>query len=136
MPFCLRVIILKRSVLYIVVIAIFLSIITGFIYFITTSAKEDAIVQGLNETVKSTLIQTVDYSSRVQEGEVYFDQISFEHIVQENLPKNSGIPTDSDITFTYLNDSNGNTKAVRVKVKVDDNEYQTTMVANIESEDD
>ena len=129
-------IILKRSVLYIVVMSVFLSIITGFIYFITSSAREDAIVQGLNETVKSTLIQTVDYSSRVQEGEVYFDQVSFENIVQESLPKNSGIPTDSDITFTYLKDSNGNTKAVRVKVEVDDNEYQTTMVANIESEDD
>lgn len=131
-----RVVILKRVVVYIVILAVFLSIIIGFVFFQTSSSREDAIVQGVNETVKSALIQTIDYSSRINEGEAFFNQSAFENIVQENLPENSGISNKSDINFTYLNDSNGNTKAVRVQVKADDKEYQTTMIANIEEGDD
>lgn len=131
-----RMINLKRAVLYVVVFSVFLSIIVGFVYFQTSSSREDAIVQGTNETVKSALVQTIDYSSRVSEGEVFFDQVTFENIVKDNLPKNSGISTENKITFTYLKDSNGNTKAVRVQVKANDNKYQTTMVANIEKGSD
>lgn len=126
---------MKNTVIFTVISMFFLSVIIGFVYYQTSAARIDNVMQGTNDTVKVAWIQNFDYSSRVQPGDAYFNQTEFEKQVRENLSKNTDLPSSSQIKFTYLKDSTGNTKAVRVNIKDGDKSYQTTMIANVKKGD-
>lgn len=110
---------------------IMLVLISGYYY--QNNYKQDAIVQGLNETVRAVAINNVDYSSRIESGSVYIQTADFEKEVKEKAKKNLNVKLSKDaiFQFDYLKSADESIKAIRVIVKDKETSYQSTTKVNI-----
>lgn len=95
--------------------------------------KQDAIVLGLTETVRSSAIASADNSSRLREGELYILQTDFEETFTKNIQNNRNVKFSDGATykFEYLKNENGSTKAIRVVITDGEKSYQATTKINI-----
>ncbi|MFD2388836.1 hypothetical protein [Enterococcus rivorum] len=95
--------------------------------------NQDNIFLSLNETVKTTAAAAVDPASRVQEGEVFLDEKSFETETTKKLQRElASTQTAEEVRYTYLRENTGGVKAVRVKMKAGGKWYQTTYAFDIQ----
>lgn len=112
-------------------IAIFVISFTGYYY--QNGYTQDTTVLSMNETLRASVISNVDNSSRISEGELYISVEDFEKDFKEKVVKNNNIKTQTEATFIfeYLYNENKSIKAIRVKVKQGDREYQATTKIDI-----
>lgn len=118
-------------VIWLMFFGIFLVVISGIYY--QKTFKQDSVVLGLTETVRTSAITNADNSSRVQVGELFIDKTKFEADFKKKIAanKNVKISEDADYEFEYLDNDNGATKAIRVLIKDNKAIYQATAKVNI-----
>ncbi|MGG4263778.1 hypothetical protein [Peribacillus simplex] len=112
-------------------IGIFLVIITGIYY--QKTYKQDSIILGLTETVRTSAINNADNSSRLREGELFIDKEKFEKDFEKKIVSNKNVNLSNEVTFEfeYLDNENGATKGIRVLIKDKGSTYQATAKVSI-----
>lgn len=107
-------------------LGIILIIISGIYY--QSNYKQDSIVLGLTETIRSSAISNANNSSRLQKGELFITKGDFEEDFKKRIATNSNVKVSKDAIykFEYLDNENGATKAIRVQIKDGDLTYQAT----------
>lgn len=99
--------------------------------------KQNAIVQGMTETVRVAAYENTDDSSRVERGELYIVKDDFEESFKSKIEGNKNVKMDGDIeyNFEYLPESEDEPlKGVRVKMDDGTQEYQATVQVDIAKE--
>ncbi|WMX58822.1 hypothetical protein [Peribacillus sp. R9-11] len=112
-------------------LGIFLVIITGIYY--QKTYKQDSVVLGLTETVRTSAINNADNSSRLREGELFIEKEKFEKDFKQKITSNKNVKLSNEVTFEfeYLDNENGATKAIRVLIKDNGVTYQATAKVSI-----
>ncbi|WP_311202601.1 hypothetical protein [Peribacillus aracenensis] len=112
-------------------LGIFLVIITGIYY--QKTYKQDSVILGLTETVRSSAINNADNSSRLRVGELFIDKEKFEKDFKQKIISNKNVNLSDEVTFEfeYLENENGATKAIRVLIKDNGSIYQATAKVSI-----
>ena len=99
------------------------------------STKNDAMVLGITETIRSASMKNVDYSSRAEEGILRINLENFEEDFKVEFQKNTNVNmSEPTYEFKYLKTEDGGIKAIRVKVSSPSGTYQSTVVVDIENE--
>lgn len=119
------------SIIWLAFIGIILIVVTGIYY--QNAFKQDSIILGLTETVRTSAIASADNSSRLKPGELFIVQEDFEERFTETIQanKNVKISEDAEYKFEYLKNENGATKAIRVVIQDGERTYQATAKVNI-----
>ncbi|MBT2604955.1 hypothetical protein J7E55_18330 [Bacillus sp. ISL-53] len=112
-------------------LGIFLIIISGIYY--QGTYKQDSVILGLTETVRTSAINNADNSSRLREGELFIDKEKFEKDFKQKIVSNKNVNLSDEVTFEfeYLENENGATKAIRVLIKDKGSTYQATAKVSI-----
>jgi len=109
-----------------ILLMIFISI------FYHSSYRQDSIVLGMTETIRTSAIANVDNVSRINEGELFLDIEKFEKDFMNRISKNKNINLkDPKYKFEYLKNDNGSIKAIRVVIQDEDTRYQATCKVDI-----
>lgn len=119
------------SIIWLAFIGIFLIVVTGIYY--QSTFKQDAVILGLTETVRTSAIASVDNSSRLNPGELFIIQADFEDKFTNSIESNKNVKISENATykFEYLKNVNGATKAIRVVIQDGAKTYQATAKVNI-----
>lgn len=112
-------------------LGIFLIIISGIYY--QGTYKQDSVILGLTETVRTSAINNADNSSRLREGELFIDKEKFEKDFKQKVISNKNVNLSDEVTFVfeYLENENGASKAIRVLIKDKGSTYQATAKVSI-----
>ncbi|WP_437834465.1 hypothetical protein ACQRXC_29430 (plasmid) [Niallia taxi] len=112
--------------LWLMVAGILLIVVTGMYY--QTNYKQDSVVLGLTETVRTTAINNADNSSRINPGELFISKNGFESDFKKRMTANKNVKISENATyeFKYLENENGATKAIKVLIKDGATTYQAT----------
>lgn len=112
-------------------LGIFIIIILGIYY--QKTYKQDSVVLGIVETIRSCAINNADNSSRVEEGEFFLEKDQFEKDFKQKIVLNDNVKLDDNASyeFKYLTSQDGSIKAIRVLIKDDGQTYQATAKVNI-----
>ena len=102
-------------------------------FFYSSSTIQDSTVLDMNESVRTMAISNANLRSRTKSGELFIVKSDFEEDVIERLASgNNALSEDDDYEFEYLDNENGSTKAIRLKVEADNGKhFQTTVVVDI-----
>lgn len=102
-------------------------------FFYSSSTIQDSTVLDMNESVRTMAISNANLRSRTKSGELFIVKSDFEEDVIERLDSgNNALSEDDDYEFEYLDNENGSTKAIRLKVENDKGKhFQTTVVIDI-----
>lgn len=121
-----------RDVPWIAITLIFSAFVALIIvYYFEGDYKQNAHIQAIQETAKTSLIANRDNSSRLKENEFYIDKKGFETDFKNRIEKNKNYKSKiKNIKFEYLESKTNSLKAVRVKIQADE-EYQATYKVNI-----
>lgn len=111
-------------------------IIIILMFYYSTSIQQDRTVQLMNEVIRTSAISNIDHSSRVKEGQVYISKPEFENEVVGQLLNNDGnlFSDEMEHNFEYLENEEGAIKSIRLNLKNDGKEYQSTIVVDIADE--
>ncbi|TRZ39368.1 hypothetical protein CEQ21_07345 (plasmid) [Niallia circulans] len=117
--------------LWLMIAGIILIVVTGMYY--QTNYKQDSVVMGLTETVRTSAINNADNSSRINPGELYISKDGFEEDFKKRMAANKNVKISETATyeFKYLDNENGATKAIKVLIKDDVNTYQATAKVSV-----
>ncbi|MDM5335791.1 hypothetical protein QUF84_00575 [Fictibacillus enclensis] len=112
-------------------LGIFLVVISGIYY--QKIYKQDSVVMGLTETVRTSAIKNADNSSRLRQGELFIEKSQFEQDFKQKMARNQNVKLSdaASYQFKYLDNANGATKAIRVFIKDGDVTYQATAKVSI-----
>ncbi|MFP7474478.1 hypothetical protein SFC55_26175 [Niallia taxi] len=112
--------------LWLMVAGILLIVVTGMYY--QTTYKQDSVVLGLTETVRTTAINNADNSSRINPGELFISKNGFESDFKKRMAANKNVKISENATyeFKYLENENGSTKAIKVLIVDGTTTYQAT----------
>lgn len=118
-------------IIWLMFLGIIIILLSGFYY--KSSYKQDSVVFGLNETVRTCAIANADNSSRLQNGQLFIIKEDFENDFKEKIKSNYNvkITEDAAYTFEYLDDENGASMAIRVIIKDGNTIYQSTAKINL-----
>lgn len=107
-------------------------------YYYQGSYKQNAIVLGITETLRTSAIANADNISRLNKGELFICKEDFEKDFKERITKNSNVNFSDNAAyeFKYLDNHNGSTKAIKVFVKDSDVKYQATAIVDISTSND
>lgn len=107
-------------------------LLTATSYF-SEAYRHDSIISTMTEAGQVTSINSIDKSSRVQEGRVEVTEKSFKKKFQSLFEQNCNIKLKgTKYDYDFLKTAEGGIKAVRVKITDDRNtNYQVTFVSNI-----
>ncbi|WP_077356035.1 hypothetical protein [Virgibacillus halodenitrificans] len=119
------------SLIWIMFIGIFVMVLLGIFYRI--GYTQDATTLGLTETVRTSVIANADYSSRLEQGQLFILKKNFEKEFKEKITVNNNVKLseNADFEFEYLENENGSTKAIRVSIVDEDTTYQATYKVDI-----
>ncbi|APC50385.1 hypothetical protein BME96_19065 (plasmid) [Virgibacillus halodenitrificans] len=119
------------SLIWIMFIGIFVMVLLGIFYRI--GYTQDATTLGLTETVRTSVIANADYSSRLEQGQLFILKENFEKEFKEKITVNNNVKLseNADFEFEYLENKNGSTKAIRVSIVDEDTTYQATYKVDI-----
>lgn len=117
--------------IWIMFVGIFLIVVTGMYY--QNNYKQDSVVMGLTETVRTSAINNADNSSRINPGELYISKDGFEQDFRKKMSANKNVKLSNaaKYEFKYLDNENGATKAIRVLIKDGDTIYQATAKVSV-----
>jgi len=123
---------MKDMLAMITIVVISFFIIAGGVTYATEDGRQRDFIQTMTESIQATAIQSFDYSSRVDRGNIFIDEDVFEENFKRNFNNNRNVNIDSyTFDFEYLKDENG-TKAIRV-VLTDDRgtRYPATVAIDV-----
>lgn len=92
-----------------------IAIVTIFVYS-SQSFRYNDIISTMNEIVRIVSIESIDKSSRVNEGMVILDKEKFEADFKSEFQTNIKMNVE-EYYFDYLEADNGHLKALKVKIK-------------------
>ena len=108
--------------------------LAGVMFYAFTNYRQDAIVVTANETIRSAVISSRDYSARVNQGQfklqIELFESEFIRLFNENRNLESEAKEDIQFTFDYLEDGEGGILAIRVEIGLNDQVFQTTVILN------
>ncbi|MEH7809882.1 MULTISPECIES: hypothetical protein [Bacillus] len=103
----------------------------------TESYRHNSIIMTMTESGRIASVNSVDKSSRIQDGQVEITEASFKKKFKEKFEQNSNVKLQGiKYNFSFLKTSEGGIKAARVKITDDrNNVYPVTFVSNIVKEE-
>lgn len=117
------------AIIGLVFVGLFLLVITAIFY--QNDYKQNSIVMGLTETVRTSAISNADHSSRLKEGELFISIEDFEQDFGEKIQLNKNVKSEATYSFDYLKSNVGAIKSIRVYLDNEGTEYQATYKVNI-----
>lgn len=105
--------------------------------YYTESYRHNSIIMTMTEAGKIASVNSVDKSSRIQDGQVEITEAAFKKKFREKFEQNKNVKLQGiQYKFAFLKNTSGGIKAARVKITDDrKNVYQVSFVSNIAKED-
>ncbi|MEC0285513.1 hypothetical protein [Bacillus subtilis] len=126
---------MKGSITTLGIVYIGLFLMMVIISYHTEAYRHNSIISTMTESGQIASINSIDKSSRVEDGRVEITEESFKKKFKTLFEQNSNIKlSGTKYNFDFLKTADGGIKAVRVKITDDRNsKYQVTFVSNIVS---